>query len=223
MLVSYWAPFTASVLLPPMPDDAQRADPDELAARWATACRRAPLVGGFGGLTLFSLVLGIPFAAGNAGITGFVVALMLTAGSSIATGSACGLALRALGASRSVAWRRALSCLSPFAAPRAIEVVYQHALAPATPSMAASVVLEAADFRAWIRPVVWDHLQGGDTRSDLDLILTRQEMASLVGDPGTGANDGGSTFCPRCGSAWRLPAGSCPACPGAIALTRLAG
>lgn len=222
-IVSWWAPFTVSLLVAPKeitPDPESGA----LASRWTTARRFAPAAGVLGGITLVSLVLGIPVAIAKAGVTGFLAALGLTAAASIGTGVVCGVALRALGASRGTAWRRGLACLSPFTAPRAIEVVYEAALAPATPLEATRAVLSPGAFREWIRPAVWDHLAGDAASEELGRLIPPSEMASLVADPGSGLDDGGSTFCPRCGSAWRLADGSsCPACPGEVALRPLPG
>jgi hypothetical protein len=180
-------------------------------------------VGTLGGVVLISLVVGIPLAISKLGITGFFGALLLTVLSAIATGAGCGIALRALGSSRGTAWRRGLACLNPFAAPRAIEVVYEAALAQATPIAAAHAVLSPAEFRTWIRPAVWDHLARGGAPGELLRLLSPEDMMALVADAGSGADEGGSTFCPRCGSAWRLPAGSCPTCPTAVALRPLPG
>ncbi|MGH7586146.1 MAG: hypothetical protein ACREMH_07855 [Gemmatimonadales bacterium] len=222
-MVSWWAPFTVSVLVPPVKDGAPHPDPGELASRWTTARRFTPALAVLGGLTLASLVLGIPFAIAKAGVSGFLAGLIVTAAASVATGAVCGAALRALGASRGTAWRRGLACLSPFAAPRAIEVVHEAALASATPLAATRVALSPVQFRAWIRPAVWDHLAGDPALAELGRLIPPSEMAALVADPGSGAEDGGSTFCPRCGSAWRLSDGSCPACPDGITLRPLRG
>lgn len=220
-LVSWWAPFTVSVLLPPLSDGAPHSRRPELDARWATARRFSLALCLPGGLTLVSLVLGIPIGLAKAGLTGFLAGLALTLAAAVATGVASGIAHRALGASRGTAWRRGLACLSPFTAPRAVEVVYEAALASATPLAAAQVVLSPAAFRAWIRPAVWDHLAGDRVSEELTRLIPPPEMAALLADPGRGGDDGGETYCPRCGAAWRLGAGSCPACPGAVALRSL--
>ncbi|MBK8003671.1 MAG: hypothetical protein IPK12_06910 [Gemmatimonadetes bacterium] len=108
---------------------------------------------------LLGLLPGIPVAMlttgllGTLGMVGLVVLLSLLTVLVLAWG------LTALGLPARRAWGRALGSLSPFAAPRAAEVLLEAALAGVAPRRAAQLLASPASFTRWLRPQLYDALQ----------------------------------------------------------------
>lgn len=218
-LVGLWPPLTITfIVFPPTP-----AGPPgfslSLRERYALVRRQFVVFKLLGALALFLIVLGVPLAAVRLGGVGLVGALVLTVLNSVLIAV---LGYRVAGRAGVPAQLRRmpfLSLLSPFAAPRVVEILLELVARGETGVAVAAVVLEPKAFRAWVRPRAYDALHGGGPDPELDAVLSAQEQRALVAAVPEGAVSG-EGFCPRCGATYQRPEGSCAACGVGVVAAR---
>ena len=66
-------------------------------------------------------------------------------------------------------------------------------------------------FAAWARPRAYDVLRVGVMNADLTAAADAAELESIVASVPR-RDDGGRSYCPRCGATLRMKRGSCPDC-----------
>jgi hypothetical protein len=206
-IVSLWPPISCHIVLsrrvtsPDLPDVVGRLR----ALGWA-----APVLTALGWLSLGALVLGVPIATarfGGWGLVGGVATVELVA---VVSAVIAFLALRRLHYPCSAAARRAAVLLSPFTAPRAVELVLEAAVEDLRPVAVLRALLPAAAFDAWLRPRAYDALQGiSDPMLRAD--LAREPLAVVVGARPPGVS---GRYCPRCGQSYRADVATCVGCEG---------
>jgi hypothetical protein len=226
-LVSWWSPFTLALVVPPGGIATSAGSPgeptdDALAARLTRSGRALLALRVLGASVLVGIVIGIPAAVARFDSWGFaagVAAVLLLA---LATAGAASCVVRALGHPWRRATRIAAPLLWPFSAPRAAEVVLEHAIAGAPPLMVARRLLGAAAFASWIRPQAYDALRGeGSTHEDAAAVLTlvgRSGLAAIV-QTAPAHCEPGEAYCARCARVYRAGTASCAHCQ-AVALAR---
>lgn len=206
-IVSLWPPISRHIVLsrrvasPHPPDVIGRLR----ALGWA-----APVLTGLGCLSLGALVLGVPIAAAHFGGWGFVGGAVIAELVAVVSSVIAFSALRRLHFPRSAAARRAAVLLSPFAAPRAAELVLEAAVEGLEPVAVLRALLPDAAFDAWLRPRAYDTLQG-KTDPMLRADLAREPLAVVVGARPPGVS---GLYCPRCGQSYRDGASACGGCDG---------
>ena len=216
-LVSVLAPVNLTVLVAPAPPAASAEDAARQAARVHATRLALGALRGLGALVLLGLLPGIPVAmlttglVGTVGMVGVVVLLSLLTTLVLAWG------LAAIGLAPRQAWGRALGSLSPFAAPRAAEVLLEAALAGVAPRRAAQLLASPASFTRWLRPQLYDALQSPPPDPELAALVPPGDWLrqTLALPPGTGA---GEPYCPRCAATYRPGVVRCADCSVALTL-----
>lgn len=213
-LASWWAPGSLTVILPPRknsPLPTSPGNPLERLGVWPV------VLDALGGLTLLSLVVGLPVAARWGSGWGFLagVALVFLLSSMVAVG-----AVIAAGRTGRAGWARlrwGVRFVNPFSAGRAGEALREATLASLPPLEAAQHLLEPDRFEAWLRPRIYDRMAGGpEADPDLDRVLSRATQRALLSRAPAGAGPG-EPWCPRCGSAFQPATETCAEC--GVALT----
>jgi hypothetical protein len=218
LIVSWWTPFTLRIVV-----EAEQSrgndDRERLTERWRRMRRWIAALRLLGGTVLIGVVLGIPAATEMAGWRGLLFVLLIVGVMVIAVATTALLALRRLGLGRGAALRAAGGLLSPFAAPRAAEVVLERALSGSAPLAAIRHLVPAPDFAAWIRPRAYDLLRGHAHAGDPELgaALSRSELQRIVGDPPSDRLPR-EPWCARCGRVYRESTSCCSECD-ALSLT----
>jgi hypothetical protein len=206
-MVSLWPPISRHILLSSQISPSH--SPDVLgrlqALGWTT-----PVLTGLGWASLGALVLGIPIAAARFGGWGLVGGAAIVELVAMLSTVIAFSALRRLDFPRSVAARRAAVLLSPFAAPRAGELVLEAAVEGLKPVAVLRALLPDAAFDAWLRPRAYDALQGNPDPM-LPADLAREPVAMIVGARPPGVS---GLYCPRCGQSYREGAATCQGCDG---------
>jgi hypothetical protein len=209
-LVSWWPPLAPALVLPPL-DGPATISAEDLGARVETARRWAPWLALGGGLTLAALVLGLPIATARLGGVGFLAGAGVVLGLAVATATGGWWALRRLGTPASVRRGQALRWCSPFATGRALEGVYQAAVAGASPAQAVRTLARAGLFAEWVRPRAYDAVHGRASDPDLSAAAGIATLHAIVAaEPSLAA--GGRSYCPRCAAVWIDRRESCPDC-----------
>ena len=216
-LVSVLAPVNLTVLVVPAPPAASAEDAARQAARVQAARLALGALRGLGALVLLGLLPGIPVAMlttgllGTLGMVGLVVLLSLLTTVVLAWG------LTALGLPARRAWGRAFGSLSPFAAPRAAEVLLEVALAGVAPRRAAQLLASPASFTRWLRPQLYDALQSASPDPELAALVPPGDWLrhTCALPPGTGL---GEPYCPRCAATYRPGHTRCADCNVALTL-----
>jgi len=211
-----WAPFITTLVIERPKDGAGlEGDPSRFVQ---AAGKPESALAVLGGLTLVSVVLGIPFGLGALGTGGFFLAVGTSFAFSTAVTLAAFRSVRSLGLAPRAALRWAAPFLSPFAAPRASEELLKMGLK----SMALGKVLEhllpPEGFSKWLRPLLFD-LRHDPTQAEPDLLmgLDLDEMGKALAS--TDLIEAGATFfCPRCGDSF-VRGGRCPDCHVSLAPT----
>lgn len=220
-LVAWWSPLTLAVVVPPggiVRSGAPRgSSPDRLDAR-VSGCRRAVVaLRILGGLLLLAIIVGAPTAAGRFGAWGFATTVGVVLLVSLLTALRTLRALREMHVDWRVAARVAAPLLWPFTAPRAAEIVLEHAVAGAPPLAVARQLLGDAGFATWVRPQAYDALAAGTTAdghgSALLTVVGRPALAAIVRTPPTGCGSG-ECYCARCGRVYRSGTALCADCGG---------
>jgi hypothetical protein len=174
--------------------------------RWATRFLRVS-----GALQVVLLVLGVPVAVSSHGAIGLgaAVAACLVLGA-----VSCAVATRA--------WRRVvdprrprigrlLRWCWPFSAPGAAQDILQESLRGAPVVAVAHALLEPERFRAWVRPLAYDHL-AGEPVPGLREIMSDGELGELVARAPASDDTSAVSHCPRCGALYAVAAGTCARC-----------
>jgi hypothetical protein len=145
---------------------------------------------------------------------GLVGAALVAEGLAVACTGIAFLALRRLSVPRRAALGRASVLLSPFAAPRAAELVLEATADGVPPAAVLRELLQPDTFAEWARPRAFDVLRGVPD-SELEAVLSPEALASLVSAPPPGPP---GAFCPRCGARFRDGITTCAACEGVALL-----
>jgi hypothetical protein len=216
-LVSWASPFLLHLLLPPA-DTAP--PPPDLRRRWRRVRRWFPLLRCFAALEWLLLVLGVPLAIAQWGRVGLVLAVggVFQGALLLAILSACSLEQARLPEARIIRAVRAL--LSPFAAPRAPEIVAESALAGAAPLEALRMLLPAREYSALLRPLAYDIEHQGLDPAILASVPARVVRTILNGQPPDSA---GAPFCPRCERTYQRHMERCEECEGVPLVSGEAG
>jgi hypothetical protein len=206
-IVSLWPPIYRHIVLsgrvasPASPDVVGRVH----AVGWA-----APVLTVLGWLSLSALVLGVPIAAARFGGWGLVGGAAIAELVAMVSAVVAFLALRRLQFPRSAAARRAAVLLSPFAAPRAGELVLEAAVEDLQPVAVLRALLPDAAFDAWLRPRMYDAMHG-NSDPILPAYLASEPHAVVVGARPPGVH---GLYCPRCGQSYREGTAACWGCDG---------
>lgn len=205
-LVSWLSPLVCHVVLAPGPGTG-RTMPAHLG-RWVTLLRVPSAV------AFAAIVVGVPLLSASMAFLGLALALALAFGAALVTALLSVLALWRMGVPARAAARRSFGILSPFAAPRAPEMVLSCALEGVAFSDAVRALLPPEEYAAWARPVAYDLARGraGDgvtadgllPAGDVQAILRRPPPGSVAGD----------AYCARCGRVYLPTATACRACEG---------
>jgi hypothetical protein len=219
-LVAWWSPFTLALVVPPggiaADVDASRERTDDaLAARLARCDRALLALRVLGASVLVGIVIGIPAAVARFDSWGFAAGVAGVLLLALATAVAASCVVRRLGQPWRRATRIAAPLLWPFSAPRAAEVVLEHAIAGAPPLMVARRLLGAAAFASWIRPQAYDALRGeGSTHEGAAAVLTlvgRPGLAAIVQTPPANCEPD-EAYCARCARVYRAGTATCAHC-----------
>ncbi|HYK82159.1 MAG TPA: hypothetical protein VEU55_03365 [Gemmatimonadales bacterium] len=204
-LVSWTAPLSLHVVLPPTPTPAR---PAGLRRRWRRVRQSLLTIRLLSTVDLLALVIGVPAATARWGVRGMVVALVEVVALTAVVVIESAAILRETGLPRRAVWRAVRGLVSPFAAPHASEVVIETALADVSQLVALQLLLPAEEFAAWVRPRAYDSLQVGaaDDR-ELDAVLSPSARRSLV-ETAPSAH----AYCPRCGTEYRVASAMCTDC-----------
>ena len=209
-LVSWWPPLAPALVLPPL-DGPPTISAEDLGARVATARRWAPWLAIGGGLTLAALVFGLPVATARLGGVGFLAGAAVVLALAVATATGGWWALGRLDMPAPVRRGQALRWCSPFATGRALEGVYQAAVAGASPAQAVRTLAREGLFAEWVRPRAYDAVHGRASDPDLSAAAGLATLHAIVtAEPSLAA--GGRSYCPRCAAVWIDPRESCPDC-----------
>lgn len=163
------------------------------------------------------LVLGVPWSASHFGVEGLLGGVALALFLSFEIALVATLACTESGATTALAFRTTRVLLSPFASPRAADVVLSAALNGQLRGATLRALLTDADIAHGMRPWVYDAAvgHGGDQehtwRNDLGALLTAGDRERILNTPPIGSETG-SRFCPRCGALFRADAVLCSDC-----------
>jgi hypothetical protein len=218
-LVSVLAPFFLTIVAQSDSDSAATGVDEDASDMRSFAGSIEPILAlrVLGALDIVLVVIGIPWAVSSRGSIGLLAVL------------GCALALSAAIALRSatlsirqgksgIGFRKALSFLSPFASPLAAEAALS-ARARNNPQIAViSDLLGEAEFRAFIRPSVYDvELRGsviaGSSLEEMALALPKVERTGILKSAGEGCKEL-ERFCPRCAERYSLESTTCAECEG---------
>jgi hypothetical protein len=205
-IVSLWPPISRHIVL----SRAEPPDPPDVVARLRALGWTAPALMVLGWPSLGALVLGVPIAAARFGGWGLVGGAAIAELVAVVSAVIAFSALRRLHFPRSAAARRAAVLLSPFAAPRAGELVLEAAVEGLPPVAVLRALLSDAAFDAWLRPRAYDALQGNPDpmlRAD----QAWESLAVVVGARPPGVL---GLYCPRCGQGYRDGTATCHGCDG---------
>lgn len=206
-LLSWWSPLMSTIVLAPR-QKYRRTDADAVRKQLEgrelyTALFDLRILGV---VELLALVLGVPFALGRFGALGFFAALGVVLLLCLTIFAALAFSARALGKSWRTSLGWAFPYLSPFAAPRAAEVLLEETLRDVPPSVASSALLPADAFLRWVRPIVYDAHNGREVDRHL---LAGLDLSAL--DASLASHNGEEMWCPRCGATF-VQGESCSEC-----------
>ena len=228
-LVASWAPLV--VPLPLSTDPAAgpagprwRNDFGIATARTRRRLRRVraivSMLRSFGILLTLVIIVGIPVATAAFGAPGliygvagaFLLAIEMTFGATIA--------LRSLGAPLGRSFRASAQLLSPFTAPRAVEIITAAAVGPLHSLAPLAALLGESRFLAWLRPWAYDALSGRRHGDDTDSpaitalvsAVPRPLLERAVAPAALEAGDDAMRYCPRCARTYVRTAIACSNC-----------
>lgn len=203
-LVSWGAPFALHVVV-------RRTEhfqsPPGLKKRWRHLMRWLSLIRVLATFELLFLVLGVPAAVGRWGASGLIAAMLVVLWAVAVLTAYSAAALRSAGLPRRDTWRAVRPLLSPFATPRAPEIVIEAALAGVPQLAAVRLLMSPSAFARWIRPRAYDSVQDGCGDSELHAVLAPEQCRSLIEEA-----PGPHPFCPRCGTTYRTAVPVCADC-----------
>jgi hypothetical protein len=213
-LVSLFPPLTTSVVVTPADpaggptDDAARAR--QLTARLAATRLMLGSLQVLGGVITAGLLAGIPIAMVRGGLVGTLLVIVVLLLLSVLAMVLLSIGLEAVGLSRRAAWGKAIGLISPFAAPRAAEILLEAAVAGAPPRRVAQLLLPPDEFVRWIRPQLFDARAQGAPLPELADLVPEPEWAERLAARPAGAEAG--PYCPRCGADYRAGVRRCADC-----------
>jgi hypothetical protein len=217
-LVSFLAPFFLTVVIPPPVRVSSRSDRDRDLAEFGHASNTILALRLLGGLDLFLLILGIPWAVSRFGAAGFLGSLAFAFSVSVATAITAVILLARAGLPTHAATRKALSFASPFSAPLAAEIVLSTRIRQCPRLSAISKLIGVTQFRAWIRPWAFDLESPRSSMRNAWLeeiggSLSISERAGILDSAPEGCRLG-ERYCPRCGQKYLLSLSLCADCDG---------
>lgn len=210
-LVSWLSPLVCHVVLTPGLGEGRM--PPRRLGLW-TGLVRLPAL-----LALVAIVVAVPVLTPTMGFLGLLVAVGVALAASLLTTLLAMLGLWRMGIPFRSAARAALPILSPFAAPRAPELVLARALQGVAFADAVRALLPADGYAEWARPVAYDlsHGLALEGVSAAALLPAGDAQAILrVPPPGSALGD---AYCARCGRVYLPHAIACRACEGAALVT----
>lgn len=195
-LLSWWSPFVSTIVL--APHNSPGTWTLESLQQHLDEQRQTLLDLRILGIAILpALVIGLPLALDRFGAVGFFVALSAVGLLCLVVLEAMYSAARALGKTRKAAFGWAVPFLSPFAAPRAAEVLIEEAVRGAPPGLVVRAVLPFEEFLRWVRPYAYDQSHGETVDPRFLAGLDRRELERSLAPPETG-----TLWCPRCGAAF---------------------
>lgn len=210
-LVSWLSPLVCHVVLTPGPGTG-RTVPAHLD-RWVMLLRVPSAV------AFAAIVVGVPLLSASMAFLGLVYALALAFGAAVVAALLSVLALWRMGVPARAAARRAFGILSPFAAPRAPEMVLARALEGVAFSDAVRALLPADEYAAWARPVAYDLARGRAADGGAaDALLPGGDVHAVLRRPPPDTQ-AGDVYCARCGRVYLPTATACRACEGVELVT----
>ena len=218
-LLSWWSPVVSTIMVRPPAEAAAKPKAWKIdAVRTRLEEHRLTLLDlrVLGLAALVGLVVGMPLAIDRLGTQGFVFALGLLGIICFFVFERMYAAACTLGKTRKAAFSWAIGSFSPFAAPRAAEVLLEELLRDIPPGLVARVLLPFAEFLDWVRPYAYDSSQ--DAQADARFLagLDPAELKqSLAAPPDAAVAIGGQLWCPRCGATY-LQADACAECGVAL-------
>jgi len=202
-LLAWWSPLMSAIVLAPR-EKYPRTDADVVRVRSLYTALFDLRVLGI--VELVALVLGVPFALQRFGALGFLVALGAVLLLCLTIFAALAFSAHGLGKPWRAALRWALPYMSPFAAPRAADVLLEETLREVPPSVVTRALLPGDAFLRWVRPIVYDARNGREVDGRLLEGLNLNELGvSLASQNGSGM------WCPRCGATF-VQGESCSEC-----------
>ncbi|MGH7520923.1 MAG: hypothetical protein ACREMI_06565 [Gemmatimonadales bacterium] len=214
-LLSWWSPIVSTVILRP-----PRAETSPKPKAWKVGPVRARLeqhrqtlldLRVLGLAALLGLVVGIPLAIDRMGAQGFFFALGLLGVICFFVCERMYAAARAMDKTRKAAFSWVIGSFSPFAAPRAAEVLLEELVRDIPPGLVARVLLPFAEFLAWVRPHAYDSSQGAPADARFLAGLDPAELKQSLAPPDPAVAIGGQRWCPRCGATF-VEADACSDC-----------
>ena len=187
-LLSWWSPFFSTIVLAPHNSTGKC----KLESLEQTLLDLRIL----GIAILPVLVIGIPLALDRFGAVGFFVALGVVGVLCLVVVEAMYSAARALGKTRREALGWAVPFLSPFAAPRAADVLIEEVVRDVPPGLAARALLPFDEFLRWVRPHAYD------SKPELLTGLDRRELEQALAPPVPALGGEAALWCPRCGATY---------------------
>jgi hypothetical protein len=217
LLFPWWPSFVLRLIVAPAQPADERAD--DLAGRLRRVGRLVMVLRLLGAMVLVGVVFGIPIATETWGWRGLLIALLAVEVIAAVVVATAILALRRLGLRGRTALRLGSGLLSPFATPRAAELVLHHAIAGVPPLRAIRQLVPPSAFDAWIRPRAHDLLHAGHAAGDAELeaALPRVELERIIGAPPPHRLPR-EPWCGRCGRVYRERTSCCADC-NALSLT----
>ena len=206
-LLSWWSPLMSSIVLAPR-EQYGRSDTETVRAQVEGRDLYTALfdLRVLGIVELLVLVLGVWFALQRFGALGFFVAGGTVLLLCVTIFTALAFSAHGLGKPWRAALRWAFPYLSPFAAPRAAEVLLEETLRDVPPAVASAALLPADEFQRWVRPLVYDATNGREVdRRLLEGLNLKQLRTTLA------SHNGAGLWCPRCGATF-VQGESCSEC-----------
>ena len=217
-LLSWWSPVVSTIMLRPPAETAPKPQVWKIdAVRKRLEAHHHTLIDlrVLGLAALVALVVGMPLAIDRLGTQGFWTALGLLGLICFFVFERMYTAARALGKTRKAAVSWAIGSFSPFAAPRAAEVLLEELLCDMPPGLIARVLLPFSEFLAWVRPYAYDSSQGASVDTRFLAGLDPAELKQSLAPPDPTVAVGGQLWCPRCGATF-LQADACSECGVAL-------
>lgn len=210
-LVSWLSPLVCHVVLTPGPGTGRTVPPR--LGRWVTLLR-VP-----GAVAFAAIVVGVPLLSASMAFLGLVYALALAFGAALVTALLSVLALWRMGVPARAAAGKAFGILSPFAAPRAPEMVLSGALEGVAFADAVRALLPPEEYAGWARPLAYDLARGRAGEGvTADALLPAGDVQAILRQPPPGSA-AGDVYCARCGRVYLPTATACRACEGAELVT----
>jgi hypothetical protein len=158
-------------------------------------------------IILALLIVGLPTAAASRGSLGFLVALGVLVLLCVVQAVIVGRKLRAAAPGSSLL-KTALPLLSPFRAPRALEMLREAQFRSLGPLQAARTLLPQPVFEQRIRTLAFDRIADGVKHAELDAILTVAQLRAIV----HAVPEHEGPYCQRCGATYVIGTASCSSC-----------